>query len=52
MTKLKEKGYDINYAPYCDHTVLRAYTTSEKVIEFCEEAKNIKRHQFAFVQFM
>jgi len=36
---LLEKGYDGNYAKYCDHTVLRAYTTAEKVKEFCKEAK-------------
>lgn len=36
---LKEKGYDAAYGKYCDHTVLRAYTVSEKVVEFCEEAK-------------
>ena len=33
-----EKGYDKSYAKYCDHTVLRAYTTTEKVKEFCKEA--------------
>lgn len=35
---LLEKGYDAAYAKYCDHTVLRAYTTPEKVKEFCKEA--------------
>ncbi|MBR2572570.1 MAG: deoxyribose-phosphate aldolase [Clostridia bacterium] len=35
---LKEKGFDPGYAAYCDHTVLRAYTTPDKVIEFCREA--------------
>ncbi|MCI8598360.1 MAG: deoxyribose-phosphate aldolase [Lachnospiraceae bacterium] len=35
---LLEKGYDAGYAKYCDHTVLRAYTTVEKVKEFCQEA--------------
>lgn len=35
---LLEKGYDAEYAKYCDHTVLRAYTTAEKVKEFCREA--------------
>lgn len=35
---LLEKGYDSGYAKYCDHTVLRAYTTTEKVREFCKEA--------------
>jgi len=34
----KEKGFDPSYAKYCDHTVLRAYTTAEKVKEFCKEA--------------
>ena len=33
-----EKGFDKSYAQYCDHTVLRAYTTAEKVKEFCKEA--------------
>ena len=36
---LKEKGYEPGYAAYCDHTVLRAYTTSDIVRDFCEEAK-------------
>jgi len=36
---IKEKGYDPNFAAYCDHTVLRAYTTSDVVRAFCEEAK-------------
>lgn len=35
---LLEKGFDAGYAKYCDHTVLRAYTTAEKVKEFCKEA--------------
>lgn len=35
---LLEKGYDAGYAKYCDHTVLRAYTTREIVKEFCREA--------------
>ncbi|MBR4079390.1 MAG: deoxyribose-phosphate aldolase [Christensenellaceae bacterium] len=39
MANIKEKGYDANYAQYCDHTVLRAYTTTDTVREFCEEAK-------------
>ena len=39
MENVKEKGFDIAYGKYCDHTVLRAYTKSEKVVEFCEEAK-------------
>ncbi|HCT92512.1 MAG TPA: deoxyribose-phosphate aldolase [Lachnospiraceae bacterium] len=39
MVGLKEHGYDPAYAQYCDHTVLRAYTKRETVIEFCEEAK-------------
>ena len=37
--ELSEKGYDANYGKYCEHTVLRAYTTSDKVIGFCQEAK-------------
>ena len=37
--ELLEKGYDEAYGKYCDHTVLRAYTTSDKVVGFCEEAK-------------
>lgn len=37
-SSLKERGCDTAYASYCDHTVLRAYTTREKVKEFCEEA--------------
>ena len=36
---MKEFGYDESYAQYCDHTVLRAYTPSRVVKEFCEEAK-------------
>ena len=39
MEQLKEFGYDGRYAQYCDHTVLRAYTTYDTVREFCEEAK-------------
>lgn len=38
---LKQTGYDSSYAQYCDHTVLRAYTTTEKVEEFCAEAKRL-----------
>lgn len=37
--ELLETGYDERYGKYCDHTVLRAYTTSDKVIGFCNEAK-------------
>lgn len=37
--ELLETGYDERYGKYCDHTVLRAYTTSDKVIGFCDEAK-------------
>ena len=36
---LSEKGYDAKFAAFCDHTVLRAYTPSSVVKEFCEEAK-------------
>lgn len=36
---MKQFGYDESYAQYCDHTVLRAYTPSSVVKEFCEEAK-------------
>lgn len=36
---LKEFGYDEGYASYCDHTVLRAYTPSKVVRQFCDEAK-------------
>lgn len=39
MMNLKEQGFDAQYAQYCDHTVLRAYTKRETVVEFCEEAK-------------
>ncbi len=40
FSTLKEHGYDGNYAAFCDHTVLRAYTKSSVIVEFCEEAKN------------
>lgn len=36
---LLEKGYDEKFAPFCDHTVLRAYTPASVVVQFCEEAK-------------
>ena len=36
--ELPETGVDAGYAAYCDHTVLRAYTPSSVVREFCEEA--------------
>ena len=36
--ELLETGVDAGYAAYCDHTVLRAYTPSSVVREFCEEA--------------
>ena len=36
---LKEFGFDEGYARFCDHTVLRAYTKRETVVEFCQEAK-------------
>ena len=31
-------AFDLKYGKYCDHTVLRAYTTQETVKTFCEEA--------------
>ncbi len=31
-------AYDQKYGKYCDHTVLRAYTTQEMVAVFCDEA--------------
>ena len=39
---LKEFGYDEGYSAYCDHTVLRAYTPTKVVREFCEEAIKYK----------
>lgn len=39
VSDLKETGYEPGYAAYCDHTVLRAYTTTDIVRDFCEEAK-------------
>lgn len=36
---LKEFGADEGYASFCDHTVLRAYTTTPMIREFCDEAK-------------
>lgn len=38
VNELLEKGYDEGYAAYCDHTVLRAYTPTKVVKQFCEEA--------------
>jgi len=35
---LLEHGVDEGYAAYCDHTVLRAYTPTSVVRQFCEEA--------------
>ena len=35
--------YDASYAPYCDHTVLRAYTRQSVVKAFCEEAIQYRR---------
>jgi len=32
-------GYDIQYAKYIDHTVLKAETTKETLKKFCDEAK-------------
>ncbi len=39
---VKQTGYDASYAQYCDHTVLRAYTTTQTVREFCQEAIQYK----------
>lgn len=39
FSTLSEKGYDEKFAPFCDHTVLRAYTPASVVVQFCEEAK-------------
>ncbi len=36
--KTTSARYDASYAPYCDHTVLRAYTQQSVVKAFCEEA--------------
>lgn len=36
---VKRFGVDPRYAAYCDHSVLKAYTVREKIIEFCDEAK-------------
>lgn len=33
------ENYDISYAKYCDHTVLKADTTRKTVERFCNEAK-------------
>ncbi len=38
IKELLEHGYDEGYAAYCDHTVLRAYTSTNVVKEFCKEA--------------
>lgn len=38
IDELLKNGVDEGYALYCDHTVLRAYTPSSVVREFCEEA--------------
>ncbi len=35
----KEYSVDLPLGKYCDHTVLRAYTPSEIVKKFCDEAK-------------
>lgn len=32
-------GYDLNYAKYIDHTVLKIATTKETLKKFCDEAK-------------
>lgn len=39
IKELQAAGYDDGYAAYCDHTVLRAYTTGDAVRAFCDEAK-------------
>ncbi len=38
ITELLPRGVDEGYAAYCDHTVLRAYTKTDIVRRFCEEA--------------
>ncbi len=38
MKEILKNGIDKGYAKFCDHTVLRAYTPSSVVCEFCEEA--------------
>ena len=40
--ELLKRGFDSDYAAYCDHTVLRAYTKTSVIHEFCEEAKKYK----------
>jgi deoxyribose-phosphate aldolase len=35
---MTSNGYDASYAKYCDHTVLRTYTSQSIVKEFCAEA--------------
>ncbi len=42
ISKLKEHGYDPAYAAFCDHTVLRPYTTTNVIKEFCKEAIEYK----------
>ena len=37
--KLRLTGEDLNYGAFCDHTVLKAYTTENVVKAFCDEAK-------------
>ena len=37
--ELKQFGYDEKYASFCDHTVLRPYTKTSVIKEFCDEAK-------------
>ncbi len=38
----KGSRYDANYAGYCDHTVLKAYTPQSIVKKFCDEAIKYK----------
>lgn len=38
LKDIKQFGFDGSYAGYCDHTVLRAYTTTQTIREFCAEA--------------
>lgn len=38
MEKTNPAQYDASYAKYCDHTVLKAFTTQNTVKAFCEEA--------------
>lgn len=42
LNELKKTGVDLEYGAYCDHTVLRAFTTSQTIKEFCREAVEYK----------